>query len=247
MQYTVLINQTKALEWGLNAQQAMLFALIYETPSWADPVSVEGKVFYKLSKSKIVAELPLLTDKPDTAYRMLKALELVEVIELSSNPSITLVRITDKGKEWNRSEKNPRYIGKKSEVGSEKNPTDHITSNQVTSNHESASADGSVPLQKILALYNDVCGGRLTKALTMTGARERNIKACWKYKVNGKPVFQSAGFWKAYFEHCLKNPHWLGQNDRGWTASLEFITRKDVMERTVESLLIEMGVGSDAA
>ena len=104
-----------------------------------------------------------------------------------------------------------------------------------------------IPTEQIMNLYNQVCAGSFKKALTMTGVRERNIKACWKYKVKGKQVFRSAGFWKAYFEHCLKNSHWLGQNDRGWTASLEFVTRKDVMERTVESLLLEMGVDSDAA
>jgi len=29
MQYTVTINQVKALEWGLNSQQALLFAFVY--------------------------------------------------------------------------------------------------------------------------------------------------------------------------------------------------------------------------
>ena len=28
MQYTVTINQVKALEWGLNSQQALLFAFV---------------------------------------------------------------------------------------------------------------------------------------------------------------------------------------------------------------------------
>ena len=86
MQFIVTVNQVKALEWGLNAQQAMLFSFIYNVPSWAKPAVVEGKTYYMLSKEKITTELPLLTDKPDTAYRILKALELVEVIELSNTP-----------------------------------------------------------------------------------------------------------------------------------------------------------------
>lgn len=140
MQYTVTINQAKALEWGLNSQQALLFAFVYEVPSWANSMKTDAGVFYTLSKAKIIEELPLLTDKPDTAYRLLKALNEAGLIELSSTSSVTLIRLTAKGKEWNRkqdgSEKYPtskrERVGKKSEVagrkkirsGSEKSPSE---------------------------------------------------------------------------------------------------------------------------
>ncbi|MFG5862743.1 phage replication protein [Metapseudomonas sp. CR1201] len=163
MQFTVTINQVKALEWGLNAQQALLFAFVYECPSWAKPVETKDGDFYALSKAKVMEELPLLTDKPDTIYRLLKTLAGAGVIELSSTNSITLVRLTKKGRAWNRkldgsekyptnktaegrkkirstSEKNPTQVGKKSEGGrknfrdgSEKFPTNQETSNQGTS------------------------------------------------------------------------------------------------------------------
>ena len=173
MQFTVTINQAKALEWGLNSQQALLFAFVYECPSWARLVQTPADDFYALSKAKILEELPLLTDKPDTAYRLLKQIAAAGVIDLSSTATITLVRLTAKGQEWNRkldgsekyptqvgeksevgnssevgeksdagrSEKSPTKIGKKSGVGrkkirsgSEKSPTNQVTSNQVTSN-----------------------------------------------------------------------------------------------------------------
>ena len=162
MQYTVTINQAKALEWGLNAQQALLFAFVYECPSWANKVKTDGGEFFALSKAKIVEELPLLTDKPDTAYRLLIALRDAGLIDLSSTSNITLIRLTVKAKEWNRkidgsekyptldkaegrkkirgrSEKNPSMVGEKSEHGrkkirrgSEKSPTNQGTSNQGT-------------------------------------------------------------------------------------------------------------------
>ncbi|HEP9213392.1 TPA: phage replication protein [Pseudomonas aeruginosa] len=145
MQFTVTINQAKALEWGLNSQQALLFAFVYECPSWARLVQTPAGDFYALSKAKILEELPLLTDKPDTAYRLLKQIAAAGVIDLSSTATITLVRLTAKGQEWNRkldgSEKYPTQVGEKSEVGrkkirsgSEKSPTNQVTSNQVTSN-----------------------------------------------------------------------------------------------------------------
>jgi DNA-binding PadR family transcriptional regulator len=154
MQYTLSINQTKALEWGLNAQQALLFSFVYECPSWCKAVTKDDTVFYALSKQKIVDELPLLTDKIDTAYRLLKQLAAKGMIELSHTSSITLVRLTDIGKTWNHdhkgSEKYPSKgrknirgkVGKISEQGrkkiregSENSPTNQDTSNQDTSNH----------------------------------------------------------------------------------------------------------------
>lgn len=163
MQFTVTINQVKALEWGLNSQQALLFAFVYGCPSWAKAMTTEQGVFFVLSKAKIIEELPLLTDKPDTAYRMLKALQDVGLIELSSTSNVTLFRLTDKAAQWNKkedgsekyptlktgtegrkkirstSEKNPSKVGNKSEPGSEKSPTNQDTSNQDTNQDTSHS------------------------------------------------------------------------------------------------------------
>ncbi len=155
MQFTVTINQVKALEWGLNAQQALLFAFVYGCPSWTKAVKTDDGIYFALSKAKIVEELPLLTDRPDTAYRLLKALDSAGLIELSSNANITLFRLTAKAAEWNQkvdgsekyptppeskgrkkirstSEKSPSKVGKKSEQGSEKSPTNQDTNNQDT-------------------------------------------------------------------------------------------------------------------
>lgn len=155
MQYTITINQVKALEWGLNSQQALLFAFIYGCPSWTKPIKTDDGIFFALSKAKIIEELPLLTDKPDTAYRMLKALEEAGLIQLSSTSNITLFRLTEKAAEWNQKvdgsekyptppkpavrrkirsapDKTPGKIGKKSDPGSEKNPTNQDTNHQDT-------------------------------------------------------------------------------------------------------------------
>ncbi|MDD0974799.1 phage replication protein [Pseudomonas fontis] len=162
MQFTLSINQVKSLEWGLNSQQALLFAFVYSCPSWTTPVKTENGIFFALSKAKIVEELPLLTDKPDTAYRMLKALEEAGLIDLSSTANITLFRLTKKAAEWNKkedgsekypttptskgrkkirstSDKSPSKVGKKSEQGSDKSPTNQDTSNQDTNQDTSHS------------------------------------------------------------------------------------------------------------
>lgn len=188
MQYTITINQTKALEWGLNSQQALLFAFVYEVPSWANSTKTDAGLFYALSKAKIIEELPLLTDKPDTAYRLLKALKEAGLIELSSTSSVTLVRLTPKGKEWNRkqdgsekyptrkstkvgeksdpparkkirarSEKTPSEPGKKSDLPSDKSPTNQDTSDHGTNqdtNHSLQDAPAAPQQPAVLAVVS---------------------------------------------------------------------------------------------
>lgn len=110
MRFTLLINQSRSQEWGLNAQQAILFSFIYDLPSWANEHISDGAAWYNISKSKICAELPILTDKPDTAYRLLKNLEEFGLIFTACFDNKTYVRLTEKAKLWNDS-------------GSEKNPT----------------------------------------------------------------------------------------------------------------------------
>ncbi|WP_288076491.1 phage replication protein [Pseudomonas sp.] len=201
MQFTVTINQVKALEWGLNSQQALLFAFIYGCPSWAKPIKTDDGIFFALSKAKITEELPLLTDKPDTAYRMLKALEEAGLIELSSTSNITLFRLTAKAVEWNQkldgsekyptppkkegrkkirptSEKNPIKVGEKSEQGSEKNPTNQDTSNQDTNQGTSQNLQGApaAPQQPATLVLVADNGPRCLIPEDMPGPKDQSCK-----------------------------------------------------------------------
>ncbi len=209
MQFTVTINQVKALEWGLNSQQALLFAFVYGCPSWTKPIKTDDGIFFALSKAKIIEELPLLTDKPDTAYRMLKALEEAGLIELSSTSNITLFRLTDKAIEWNQkldgsekyptppknegrkkirstSEKNPSKVGEKSEPGSEKSPTNqdtnHQGTNQDTSQDTSQDLQGSPdkPARNLVLVVDRTDAPRVEIPADMPGPKDQSCKT---YKV----------------------------------------------------------------
>lgn len=95
-----------------------------------------------------------------------------------------------------------------------------------------------IPFDKILGMYNSICGKTLKGASLLTEAREKNITKCWSRKVDGKLVFQSGGFWRTYFEWCLRDPHWRGE-DGPWKASLEFVTRKDIVDRVLDEMTTE--------
>jgi hypothetical protein len=138
MRYNINIDQRFCLEWGLNFAEGAVFGILYNLSSWADPVVVDGQIFYHASRNKVMDELPMLTDKPDTVYRIFKHLadENRALIQYEKDGRKDLIRLTDRGKKWN-SEKNPSLadnsenipneLGKKSENNSEKNPTDKNT------------------------------------------------------------------------------------------------------------------------
>lgn len=93
-----------------------------------------------------------------------------------------------------------------------------------------------IPYGKIAEIYNAVCGDLLPKCLTLSPKRKNLIKGCWNLKINGVQPFRNGEFWTAYFTDCLNNKHWIGENDRGWTADIEFLTRQDKVLKVLEAL-----------
>ena len=145
MRFSTYLNNAKCMEWKINAQQGILFALLYEAPAWAKEEIIENKAYYFVSRNLILEELPMFFEKSDTVYRNLKVLQEKGLIEYIKQGKKDLIRITTKGKTWNEfkdnnsekspsseqnSEKNPNNLGKKSEKepkNSEKNPTNNNT------------------------------------------------------------------------------------------------------------------------
>ena len=93
-----------------------------------------------------------------------------------------------------------------------------------------------IPFQKIADLYNRVCGERLPQCLKLNEERKRNIRKCWNLKFNGSFPFRKGEFWEGYFNDCLNNRHWLGENDREWRADIEFLTREKTVLKVLEAL-----------
>lgn len=143
MRYNANINQVKAVEWGLNVQQAYLFVFFYELPSWAESITKDGHTYYFASKNKAIKEMPLLTDKKDTMYRYYKQIQDKDLIKIIKVDGKDYVRLTDKAKGWNcksdPSDKNPSNLGKLSDTTSDKNPTynTYNKNNNTNNNRES--------------------------------------------------------------------------------------------------------------
>ncbi|WP_313461610.1 replication protein [Pseudomonas nitroreducens] len=99
-----------------------------------------------------------------------------------------------------------------------------------------ASQPERIPFQKIADLYNRICGQSLPQCLKLSEDRKRNIRKCWNLKFNGGFPFRKGEFWEGYFNDCLTNRHWLGENDREWRADIEFLTREKTVLKVLEAL-----------
>lgn len=149
MKYSSYINNTKAIEWNLSLSEAVIVDYIVSIVGdfWIKNFIIDGFTYWWISKTKIISDLPLLTDKEDTVYRLLKSLDSKGIIKYIKKDGKDLIAITAKASSWtvkqpesnseknpskmNNSEINPSELGNKSEKeqnNSEKNPTYYKTS-----------------------------------------------------------------------------------------------------------------------
>jgi len=152
MQYSIQINQVKAVEWKLTPAQAALLSFLWELEAWGEDVVQNEQAYKWISKEKVLKELPLYFSKPDTVHRNLIELQKKGLIVRNSTSRKSLVKLTSKGREWRltsassevgfKSDHEPDEVGFKSYLGrneipprSDRDPTDHI--NQDTNNQDS--------------------------------------------------------------------------------------------------------------
>lgn len=99
-----------------------------------------------------------------------------------------------------------------------------------------ASKAERIPYSRVVEIYNRVCGDKLPKCIKITDKRKTLIKGCWNLEIDGAFPFRKGEFWEGYFNDCLTNKHWIGENDRGWTADIEFLTRQDKVLKVLEAV-----------
>lgn len=138
MKFYININQKFAVEHGLNTSEAIVFAWLYELPSWAKSVLIDNKTYYFASENKAAEEMPLISDKKDTFYRLYKSLAKKGLIEILKIGKATYIAITDLGKGW--------YL---SEISQKNGNSEHLN-NYPNSENNSDFAGNSEESRKIL-------------------------------------------------------------------------------------------------
>ena len=239
------------MEWKINAQQGILFALLYEAPAWAKEEIIENRTYYFVSRNLILEELPMFFEKSDTVYRNLKVLQEKGLIEYIKQGKKDLIRITAKGKTWNEfkdnnsekspsfeqnSEKNPNNLGKKSEKelkNSEKNPTNNntiynynntnILNNNIHVKNEFSQSCEKIKNQWIKIAYEFDLSG---KQLKITDKRKRAINNLLK-EYSLEEMLRAMG--KIRTSNFLQ-----GNNKTGWQISFDWFTNKSNFLKVLE-------------
>ena len=249
MQYSLLIDQVRSVEWGLNISEAALFCVVSNAPSWAAEVIIGDKVWYWIANSKLANELPLITSKPDTVKRLMASLQKNGLINRKTDGLRSYIQITNKGKLWNKQEggeNNPYQGGRNiptkageispqldNHVSDNHNNTPHTPasggdeSEKPKSGHAIKNADYTV--EDVVELYNEVCGELLPRCNAINDSRIRSARKLSQLKlVNGKQPFIDGGLdaWKVYFAKAISNPFNTGNNDRAWKANFDYLMRE---------------------
>ena len=86
-----------------------------------------------------------------------------------------------------------------------------------------------VPFQKIVETYHELLP-QLPRVVKLTDKRKSQIKARWLESEKT----QSLDWWRGFFEMVRTIPFLMGQNDRGWKADLEFLTRQEPFIKVLE-------------
>ena len=154
MKYTISIDQTHSIAWGLSLSEAAMFSFLYSVPAWAEQIFVDNQVWFFASRNKAIDEMPIITDKSDTVYRLYKSLQSKGVIDWKKFGEKDCIRITEKGKQWNslnttvgnKSEDARKNIRKKTE----NNPTYNNTKdNNTINNNKGCEFENPLPKTKI--------------------------------------------------------------------------------------------------
>lgn len=91
----------------------------------------------------------------------------------------------------------------------------------------------AVPCQQIVDAYNAELGDTLPMAQALNNSRRKAITTRWTEMLgsttpDGRVRYTDAetgvAWWTRFFRKVRLNPHWMGENDRGWTANLDWLT-----------------------
>lgn len=237
MRYTISVNQVKTQEWGLNMNEGALMDLINQAYSWAEPVMIDSKLYYWMSRNKVIAEIPSAYSKPDTVYRAFKSLAKKGLVYYTKQGKRDLLALTPKGKTWNvpgtvigdailgfeselidDSEINPSKFGNKSENNSDSNPTYKNTSinKNINNKRESTAPKKIIPTSEQIEIATKY--GLLSEMDIMISSFLANGKAkglvydCWSSAltiwINREIKIKNTGA-------VAKKPQQLGALD-GW-------------------------------
>ena len=216
MRLTIYFNQARMIEWELNPNHAALVCALNQAHTWAEASVIDGKMFFWVSRKRVMDELPGFFTKSDTVYRAFRHLADKGLIEYIKQGDRDMIHLTEKFKKWNvapRSEINPN-LGNESEPRNEIRKSSEINPNYLGNESDildttgldtsgldippagecaRAPAEPDKPKPKRRAKVDEFVAFVVARGVTEATARD-----WWQYRA-GKPMTESA--WQ---RHCTQ-------------------------------------------
>lgn len=89
------------------------------------------------------------------------------------------------------------------------------------------------PHEEIIELYHSILP-ELNQTIPSTwkggSKRAKSLRTRWREKETHRKM----EFWKWFFESVRLNTHWLGENERGWKADLEWLLKASNFVKVIE-------------
>lgn len=104
------------------------------------------------------------------------------------------------------------------------------------------SAKPQIPYQQIIDAYHEALP-ELPAVRLQTESRRKAIKSRWMQMLNSDrgdgtlrytDTESGIRWWAQYFNHVRHNSHWLGDNDRGWTADFDWLLNLNNFTKVLE-------------
>jgi len=103
-------------------------------------------------------------------------------------------------------------------------------------------AKQEIPYQAIVDAYHEALP-ELPSVAILSDSRKRLIKARWLDVLKSKrqngtrrytDVATGVEWWASFFQNVRNNPHWMGINDRGWTATFDWLLNANNVHKVIE-------------
>lgn len=103
-------------------------------------------------------------------------------------------------------------------------------------------AKQDIPYQQIVDAYHEALP-ELPSVAILSDSRKRLIKARWLDVLKSKrqdgtrrytDVVTGIEWWASFFQNVRHNPHWMGCNDRGWTATFDWLLNANNVHKVIE-------------
>lgn len=92
------------------------------------------------------------------------------------------------------------------------------------------------PVSKIVTLYHQTLP-ELARCAMLTPKREKQIRARWR----SAEKFQSLAWWEKFFNYVRLSKFLMGDNPRGWSADIEFLTSQSKFVAVLEGKYHQQG------